>query len=109
MQKDYKQQENNETTSISDHLRKINVDKEKCSILIAPRIHNRVVDYFNYCICRNKLSILATTKELYIQMIEENQDVEQFKSVVINMTEKMAENNIEEYCDYINNYRIKNI
>lgn len=106
LQRDYKQQENNETTSISDHLRELKSNKEKCSILIAPRIHNRVVDYFQYCTIRSKLTILATTIELYIEMIEESKNIDEFKIIIDKMTKKMIEMELKDYCDYINNYHI---
>lgn len=106
LQRDYKQQENNETTSISDHLRNLDVPQEKGSILIAPRIHNRVVDYFNFCSFKNKLAILAVTIELYIEMIEKNLKIEELKEEFDKMNEKMMNTDLKEYCDWINNYRI---
>lgn len=106
MQKDYKQQENNETTSISDHLRELNVSQDKCSLLIAPRIHHRVVDYFSYCVERNQLAILATTIEKYIEILEENETIQSFKEQIKETTQEMIKTDIKEYCDQINNYRI---
>lgn len=106
MQRDYKQQENNETTSISDHLRELNVEQEKCSLLIAPRIHHRVVDYFSYCVERYQLAILATTIEKYIEIIEKNGTIQSFKEIVRKMTQEMVETDIKEYCDQINKDRI---
>ena len=106
MMKDYRQQENNETTSISDHLRNLNVEQEKCSLLLAPLIHNRVIDYFKYCIFSSKLDILALTIELYIDVIENNSTISEFKKAVHALVTKMTSMEIKDYADMINNFKL---
>jgi len=106
MQKDYKQQTNTETTSIADHLRNLNVDKEKCSVLLAPVIHNRVVDYFRYCVLSNKLDILASTIELYVDVIENNSSTAEFKKAIHLLTTRMLEMQVQEFTDYINQFKL---
>lgn len=108
MQRDYRQQENNETTSITDHLRKLNVDKEKCSLLIAPRIHSRVVDYFKYSIYTSKMALLALTIEVYIDIIEKNSSVKEFREAVMDLVKYMNEEDIQIYSDKINGFKIEN-
>lgn len=106
MMKDYRQQENSETTSISDHLRNLNVSQDKCSLLLAPIIHNRVIDYFRYCIFSSKLDILALTIELYVDVIEKNSSIAEFKKAVHVLVQKMTELEIKDYADMINNFRL---
>ena len=106
MMKDYRQQENSETTSISDHLRNLNVSQDKCSLLLAPIIHNRVIDYFRYCIFSSKLDILALTIELYVDVIEKNSSIAEFKKAVHVLVQKMTEIEIKDYADMINNFRL---
>jgi len=55
---------------------------------------------------RSKLTILATTIELYIEMIEESKNIDEFKIIIDKMTKKMIEMELKDYCDYINNYHI---
>lgn len=105
LQRDYKQQENNETTSIADHLRELDTTKEKQSILIAPRIHKRVVDYFKYC-ARNDLVILALTIEKFIDTVMNNRTIEQYIIAIKESMSLMESSSIDDYTDSINSFRI---
>lgn len=65
-----------------------------------------MVDYFEFCVERNQLSILATTIEKYIEMLEKNQTIQAFKEQIQEVTKEMVKTDIMEYCDEINNYRM---
>ena len=106
LMQDYKQQTNSETTSISDHLRQLNTNKEKLSLLIAPRIHNRVAEFFRFTTLNDKLMMLALTIEYYIDLLEEEKEVEEFRNVIEKLNNAMCENFIE-YCDKINSFKIE--
>lgn len=105
LMQDYKQQINSETTSISDHLRQLNTDKEKLSLLIAPRIHNRVAEFFRFTTLNDKLMMLALTIEYYIDLLEEETEVDEFRNVIEKLNNAMCENFIE-YCDKINGFKL---
>lgn len=108
LQQDYKQQLNNETTSISDHLKQLKTEKEKYSLLIAPRIHDRVAQFFKFITMVERLSVVALTIEYYVNMIETNPTIEKFRNVIKYLNEKMCgESGTTAYCDFINNFRIE--
>src|SRR5574344_26035 len=98
MMKDYHQQENSETTSISDHLYQLKTDKEKMSVLLAPLIHKRVVDYFQFCAFQNKVNIYATTIESYVNILETNNTVNNFKNAFLDLGQQMQKNTSTDYC-----------
>lgn len=107
LQQDYKQQLNNETTSISDHLKQLITEKEKFSLLIAPRIHDRVAEFFKFITMVERLMVVGLTIEYYVNMIETNPTIERFKNIVKNLSEKMCGNDgTTKYCDYMNRFKI---
>ena len=106
LQQDYKQQLNSETTSISDHLKQLDTDKEKCSLLIAPRIHDRVAEFFVFVTMFDQLMITAMTIEYYVDMVNEDATIDSFADAIKEMNNYMCQRNVEEkYCDYMNRYR----
>lgn len=106
LMQDYRQQTNSETTSISDHLRQLETNKEKMSLLIAPRIHNRVAEFFRFTTLNDNLMILALTIEYYIDLLEEESEIEKFKNVMEKLNSAMCDN-FTDYCDKINSYRLE--
>lgn len=78
LMRDYKQQLNSETTAIAEHLNELHIDKQKCSLLIAPIIHYRVANFFQYTNSVESTTIVASTIEHYIKSIEEDNSVEEF-------------------------------
>ena len=109
LMRDYKQQLNSETTSISDHLKELNCDKTKCSLLLAPMIHHRVAKYFNYTCTVDDTTIVASTIEHYIKSIKDNNTIKDFV-VFINELKKLLTTNDENvYCDYINSIKINDM
>ena len=106
LMKDYKQQLNSETTSIADHLNSLDTKKEKSSLLIAPFIHYRVVQFFKFMNAAENTTIVASTIEYYIKMIEENESIGNFISCINNLKESIEKEDIKEYCDQINFVRV---
>ena len=100
--KDYKQQVNSETTSISAHLDELETNKRKCSLLLAPYIHQRVVRYFQFESKNYGLSILALSILLYLKNIENHKTIADFIRMVDNYTKKL--NSLEDklYSDMVN-------
>ena len=100
--KDYKQQVNSETTSISSHLDELETNKRKCSLLLAPYIHQRVVRYFQFESKNYGLSILALSILLYLKNIENHKTIADFIRMVDNYTKKL--NSLEDklYSDMVN-------
>lgn len=107
LMRDYKQQLNSETTSIADHLNELNMDKNKCSLLIAPIIHHRVASYFQYITNVEDTTIVASTIEHYINSIKDNTSTEEFVEFINNLRELLVTNKNTEYCDKINSERVK--
>lgn len=107
LMKDYRQQNNSETTSISDHLDTLKTNKKKCSLLIAPYIHKRVVDYFQYCLDRTNLSIIALTIQKYIDITLQNQNLTSFENVINELTRNLKQMTKDEYTDMVNNFKIE--
>lgn len=106
LMRDYKQQLNSETTSIADHLDMVKEYKEKCSLLIAPIIHYRVVQFFKYINSISENSIVASSIEHYINSTKENNDKEEFISFIKESKHLMMENNEKYYCDIINTEKV---
>ncbi len=102
LMKDYKQQVNSETTSISDHLDELQTDKKKCSLLLAPYIHHRVVRYFQFESKENDLSILALSILLYLKNIENHWTIDDFINMINHYTEKLNTLTNKEYADLVN-------
>lgn len=108
LMRDYKQQLNSETTSIADHLNSLKVEKEKCSLMIAPFVHYRVAEFFNFTNFSKKTTIVASTIEFYIDSIEKNNSTKDF-ILFINKLKDLLKNNDERlYCDKINFVRVEN-
>lgn len=107
LMRDYRQQINSETTSISDHLRDLDTDKEKCSMLVAPRIHNRVAEFFRFVTLNDNLMILALTIETFISIIDSSTTAKGFKNQIDSLNKKMCDDFIG-YCDMINQYKYEN-
>ena len=107
LMRDYKQQLNSETTSIADHLNSLKVEKEKCSLMIAPFVHYRVAEFFNFTNFSKNTTIVASTIEYYIDSIEKNNSTNDF-ILFINKLKGLLENNDERlYCDKINFARVE--
>jgi len=106
MIRDYKQQLNSETTSISDHLNHLSTDLKKASILIAPYIHKRVVSFFEFIISTDNANILATTIERYLDITTKNPNIESYYEQVLKEIEYMYSNDAENYCDKINGFKL---
>ena len=102
LMRDYKQQLNSETTSIADHLNSLDVDKNKCSLMIAPFVHYRVVQFFNFINNAENTTIVASTIEHYIESTKDNNSINDFITFIYNLKEFMNDNEDKEYCDEIN-------
>lgn len=100
--KDYKQQLNTETTSVADHLNKLETKKEKCSLLIAPFIHYRVANFFKFTNNEENTTIVASTIEHYINSISNTHSIEDFIKFIHQLKGLLDVSNGEEYCDKIN-------
>lgn len=107
LMKDYKQQLNSETTSIADHLNKLNINKNKCSLLIAPLIHYRVAKFFRFTTMIEDTTVVASSIEHYITSIKDNTDTRDFLIFIDNLKKLLVENEAEEYCDYINSTKVE--
>lgn len=103
LMKDYKQQMNSETTSVSDHLDKLSTSKRKCSLLLAPYIHSRVVRYFQFESKDYWLSIIALSILLYLKNIEKHTSIDDFISMIDVYSEYLNSLNDKEYTDIVNN------
>lgn len=102
LMRDYKQQLNSETTSIADHLNELNVNKNKCSLLIAPFIHHRVAKFFQFTNMTEDTTIVASTIEHYINSIKSNTCPKDFLLFIKNLKNLLSSNKDKEYCDSIN-------
>ena len=102
LMRDYKQQLNSETTSIADHLNSLEVDKNKCSLMIAPFVHYRVVQFFNFINNAENTTIVASTIEHYIKSTKDNNSINDFITFIYNLKESMNNNEDKKYCDEIN-------
>lgn len=107
LMRDYKQQLNSETTSIADHLNSLNVSKDKCSLMIAPFVHYRVVQFFNFINNAENTTIVASTIEHYIKSIKDNNSIKDFITFIQNLKESMNKNEDKEYCDQINFIKVE--
>lgn len=103
MMKDYQQQTNSETTSISDHLRNLDTTKDKFSLLIAPRIHNRVAEFFRFTTMNDNLLVTAMTISIYINLLQKNKTTDDFYSAIKEANKNMCSDFVS-YCDMINHY-----
>ena len=106
LMRDYKQQLNSETTSISDHLDMVKDYKEKCSLLIAPIIHYRVIQFFKYINSSSGNSIVASSIENYLNSTKNDNNKDEFVSFIENLKNLMMNNDEKYYCDIINSERI---
>lgn len=106
LMRDYKQQLNSETTSIADHLNELHIDKQKCSLLIAPIIHYRVANFFQYTNSVESTTIVASTIEHYIKSIKEDNSVEEFVDFINRLKELLESNKDKDYCDKVNSARV---
>lgn len=109
LMRDYKQQLNSETTSIADHLNSLDVNKNKCSIMLAPFVHHRVVQFFKYINNAENTTIVASTIEHYIESIKENNSINDFIKLIYKLKECMNNSGDKEYCDKINFTRVEKI
>lgn len=108
LMRDYKQQLNSETTSIADHLTSLNTSKNKCSIMIAPFVHYRVVSFFKFTNIDFSTTIVASTIEHYIKSIENSHSISEFINFINELKAKLHEQESKIYCDEINSTRIEN-
>lgn len=107
LMKDYHQQVNSETTSISFHLRDLDVNKNKFSLLIAPYIHKRVVQFFRFCLVADKTVILAFSIKAYINLLSDMKNIKQFEDAINDTTTELNDLTYEEYADMMNQKNYK--
>lgn len=105
LMKDYKQQLNSETTSIADHLNSLDINKNKCSLLIAPLIHYRVAKFFEFTNMCEDATIVASTIEHFIESVKDNNSVSQFIEFIDNLKDLLLTKKDKFYCDEINSVK----
>lgn len=106
-----KQMENSETTSVSDHLRDYKSTKAKYAILIAPKINERISDYYAYRCSRNLMkdknnALLPLTIEMMINIVLNSENTINLKKEIDVYVEKLIDD-FEQYTISINEYKFE--
>ncbi len=100
-----KQQENNETTSISSHLKTCSINgKFNGALLVAPKIHNRVAQYFQFIFDADESFMLPVSIRRFSLIIEENKTIDSFAENFKKLHKQLIDSaaNIESFVDFIN-------
>lgn len=99
------QQENNETTSVSSHLKNCSINgKFNGALLVAPKIHNRVAQYFQFVSSVDGSFMLPISIKVFSSVVKNNNDIFTFTDNYKNLHKKlMSSSQIESFVDFINN------
>jgi hypothetical protein len=98
------QQLNSETTSVSDHLKSCSINnKFNGALLVAPKIHNRVAEYFQAMFQINKSFMLPVSIKLFSSIIENNETIDLFTENFNKIHKQLINSlDIEKFTDFIN-------
>ncbi len=100
-----KQQENSETTSVSAHLKKCSVNgKFNGALLVAPKIHNRVAEYYQFVFIKDKSFMVLVSIKLFSSIVKENKTIDSFTENFKDLHKKLIDSgsNIESFVDLVN-------
>ena len=99
-----KQQENSETTSISSHLKKCSINgKFNGALLVAPKIHNRVAQYFQFVFHNDKSLMLPISIKLFSSIVENNETIDLFTENFNKLHKQLINSSvIENFTDLVN-------
>lgn len=101
------QQSNNETTSIVRHVK----DEEKKAnlhyrvMMIAPRVHTDIVDYFQYKAKCCEVKITPLSIERTVGLFQDSDTLSELGLNYDRIFELLLNNSVEVYTDTMNNYR----
>jgi hypothetical protein len=99
------QQENNETTSVSSHLKNCSVNgKFNGALLVAPRIHNRVAQYFQFVSSVDKSFMLPVSIKVFSSTVKNNKDIFTFTNNYKSLHKQLMDSShdIESFVDFVN-------
>ena len=99
------QQENNETTSVSSHLKNCSVNgKFNGALLVAPRIHNRVAQYFQFVSSVDKSFMLPVSIKVFSSTVKNNKDIFTFTNNYKSLHKQLMDSghDIESFVDFVN-------
>lgn len=101
-----KQQVNSETTSVSSHLKSCRVNhKFNGALLIAPKIHNRVAQYFQVMFVIDQSLMLPISIKLFSSIVKNNKTIDSFTENFKKYHQQLLDSgaNVESFVDFINN------
>ena len=100
------QQVNSETTSVSSHLKRCSINnKFNAALLVAPKIHNRVAQYYQFMFNLDKSFMLPISIKLFSSIIENNETIESFTENFNRLhTQLVSSTDIEKFTDLVNHY-----
>lgn len=108
MQRGKSQVLNNETTNVARHMR----EESKRGIyyrlsMVAPYVHPDVVDYFQYRSDKEKCCLIPLNIDYIVKLIIESDTIRELNIAFDEMKELLLNLKVEEYCDLINNLKLK--
>lgn len=99
------QQENSETTSVSSHLKSYSINgKFNGALLVAPRIHNRVAQYFQFVSNADGSFMLPVSIKVFSLVVKNNKDIVSFTNNYKQLHKELIDSGpgIESFVDFIN-------
>ncbi len=99
------QQENNETTSVSSHLKNCSVNgKFNGALLVAPRIHNRVAQYFQFVSSVDKSFMLPVSIKVFSSTVKNNKDILTFTNNYKSLHKQLMDSghDVGSFVDFVN-------
>lgn len=100
------QQENSETTSISSHLKKCSINgKFNAALLVAPKIHNRVAQYFQFVYSADGSLMLPISIKVFTSSVRNNKDILNFTNNYKDLHKQLIDSGsqVESFVDSVNN------